>query len=148
VEVGIQEVLKTWDCKTPDCDGTAYKRSGPYAMLCRLCTEEAREKARRARHDGAAPACPSPMVREAAKPALSFERRAASLVEVGHWLDEAWAAYQPARAALEEATQAWREAVAQLPGSAVNGEIDAVAANRLLTNGLAQAVTTGDPAGA
>ena len=63
-------------------------------------------------------------------------------------LDEAWSAYQPARAALEEATQAWREAVAELPGSAVNGEIDAVAANRLQTNGLAQAVTRGEPAGA
>jgi hypothetical protein len=124
VEVSAHEAAQTWDCKTPDCDGTAYKRTGPYAMLCRLCTEEAREKARRARHNGAVPASPSHTAREASKPALSFERRAASLVELGHRLDEAWAVYQPARKALEEATHAWREAVAQLPGSALNGEVE------------------------
>ena len=36
VEAGVNEALRTWDCKRPDCDGTAYKGSGPYAMLCRF----------------------------------------------------------------------------------------------------------------
>ena len=142
MEAGIQDALQTWDCKTPDCEGTAYKRTGPYAMLCRLCTDEAREKAR-ARQNGTAPN-PEPVPAKALP--LSFEVRATSLLELGRQLDEA-TAYRPARQAVEHAARRWREAVAQLPGAAVNGEVDEAAANRLLTHGLAQAVTDDVPDG-
>jgi hypothetical protein len=109
----------------PDCDGTAYKRTGPYAMLCRLCTEDA--KAKRASQNGAGAEVPTETIEtpvEPAKPGLSFEVRASSLLEVGRQLDQALDAYQSSRRALEEATKAWREAVAQLPGAAVNGDLN------------------------
>jgi hypothetical protein len=44
VEVDLQTALKTWDCKIAECGETAYKASGPYAMLCRFHTEEAKRK--------------------------------------------------------------------------------------------------------
>jgi hypothetical protein len=134
VEAGVNETLRTWDCKVPWCEETAYKGSGPYAMLCRLHTEEAREEARQAKQNGAGPAT-------LVKPAPSFEFRAASLVQLGKQLDDALANYEPAREALEEAYRRWREAVAELPAETAD-------ANAVLTNGLAQAVTTGDPASA
>jgi hypothetical protein len=40
-------------------------------------------------------------------PAGSFEFRAHSLLELGRQVDEAVAAYQPAREALEEAWRRW-----------------------------------------
>jgi hypothetical protein len=64
----------------------------------------------------------------------SFEFRAAALVELGRKVDQARAELGPAQAAYEEACRRWQEAVERLP-----------AANGLLTNGLAQAVTTGEP---
>lgn len=45
---------------------------------------------------------------------------------LGRKVDEAFAAYQPAREALEEAWRRCQEAIARLPA---NGELDAAAAN-------------------
>jgi hypothetical protein len=84
----------------------------------------------------------------------SFEFRAHALLKFGHQVDEALAAYQPARARLEEAVRRWQEAVAALPA---NGELDTTAANGLLTGALARGDTgrhepraerTGNPANA
>jgi hypothetical protein len=141
VQAGVNEALRTWDCKTPGCEETAYKHSGPYAMLCRLCTEEAKREKRR---NGSAAA---PLVVASPAPSGSFEFRAHGLLKLGRQVDEAFAAYRPAREALEEAWRRWQEAIAQLP-AAPNGELDGAAANRLLTNGLAQAVTDDDPGAA
>jgi leucyl aminopeptidase len=63
-------------------------------------------------------------------PSGSFEFRAHSLLALGRHVDAAFAAYQPAREALEEAWRRWQEAIAQLPaGPPVNGELDEAAAN-------------------
>jgi exonuclease VII small subunit len=67
----------------------------------------------------------------------SFEFRASALVELGRRVDQARAELEPAQAAYEEACRRWQQAVERLP-----------AANGLLTNGLAQAVTAGGPDGA
>lgn len=103
-------------------------------MLCHFHTEDAR----RARNGSdAAPAV-------ASRPAAtgSFEFRAHALLKFGHHVDEALAAYQPARARLEEAWRHWQEAIVQLPGApAVNGELDTAAANGLLTGALTRADT-------
>jgi hypothetical protein len=99
-------------------------------MLCRFHTEEAR----RARNGSDAASA----VASRPAPAGSFEFRARSLVKLGQQLDEAFAAYQPARAKLEEAVRRWHEVAAALPA---NGELDACAANRLLTRPLARADT-------
>ena len=115
--MSAHEAAQTWDCKTPDCNGEAFKRTGPYAMLCRLCTDDAKA-AKRASQNGAVAEVPSDAIQtpvEPAQPAPSFERRAATLVETGQQLDTALAAYQSARAALEEATRAWREAELDRP---------------------------------
>ena len=121
--VGLQDPRLRGDC---------VQRTGPYAMLCRLCTEEAREKARRARQNVNAPIAEEAQV----KPAASFARHAETLVDLGQSLDDALAAYHPARRALEDATLAWREAIARPPGAVTSGKPDAAAANRLLTNGV------------
>jgi hypothetical protein len=56
--------------------------------------------------DGAAPAAPS-----SPAPPGSFEFRARSLLTLGRQVDQAFAAYQPAREALEEAWRRWQEAI-------------------------------------
>lgn len=71
----------------------------------------------------------------------SFEFRAHSLLAVGRQVGEAFADYQPARTRLEEA---WRRCGRKrspscLPPRTGNGELDAAAANRLLTGALARA---------
>jgi len=58
-------------------------------------------------------------------------------VELGRRVDQAGATLEPAQAAYEEACRRWQEAVERPP-----------AANGVLTNGLAQAVTTDVPDGA
>jgi hypothetical protein len=124
------EVLKVRLCKQPDCEKLADKTTGPYAMHCHFYTEQAR-RARRASLNGTGP--PPPV---AETNGASLEFRAASLVELGRKVDEARATLEPAQAAYEEACRRWQEAVGRLP-----------AANGLLTNGLAQAVTTDGPDG-
>jgi hypothetical protein len=52
----VNEVLQTWDCKVPNCEGTATKGSGRYAYLCSFHISEAREKARLSSSNGDASA--------------------------------------------------------------------------------------------
>jgi hypothetical protein len=89
VQTGVNEALQTWDCKIDGCEETAYQGRGPYALLCRFHTEEAR----RARNGSA--------VAPVTTPTGSFEFRAHSLLALGRHVDDAFADYQPARARLD-----------------------------------------------
>jgi hypothetical protein len=122
VEAGVTEVLQTWDCKVPNCEGTATKGSGRYAMLYHFDTEEARNKARLSSSNGDAIA---PITTGAITEGLdrstptngakrSHEFRAAGLVALGKQLDEAMAEMEQAPIKLEEAQRRWDAAVAKL----------------------------------
>jgi hypothetical protein len=113
VEASVNEVLQTWDCKVPNCEGTATKGSGRYAMLCSFHTQEVREKARLSRYNGDGPIHDLERS-ETVVGKASHEFRAAGLVALGKQLDEALAAYEQAPVKLEEAQRRWDAAVAQL----------------------------------
>lgn len=113
LEAGVNEILATFDCKVDGCEGTAYKSSGRYALLCRFHTEEARRKAQRARFNG------DGLIHDLERSETvvgkaSHEFCAAGLVALGKQLDEALAAYEQAPVKLEEAQRRWDAAVAQL----------------------------------
>jgi N-acetylneuraminic acid mutarotase len=113
LEAGVNEVLATFDCKVDGCDGTAYKSSGRYAMLCSFHTQEAREKARLSRYNGDGP-IHNLERSETVVGKASHEFRAAGLVALGKQLDEALAAYEEAPIKLEEAQRRWNQAVDSL----------------------------------
>ena len=97
--IPAHEVVKEYDCKTPNCVGTTRRTRGIYAFLCDDCIERRPPR--------------KPAERFAA-PGDGFEAKAKELVALGRDLDRAVAGYRPAKVALEDAMAVWREAVDRL----------------------------------
>jgi hypothetical protein len=114
--VSAQELVKTFNCKTPGCEGEARSSTGrhAYCLTCRVHRGTALPdgtpiEAQRPRTPG------SGKRREAKGAHGPFESAALELAVAGRSLDFAIAQYQLAKPALKLAAEAWREALEQLP---------------------------------
>ena len=109
--LSAQDATGTFDCKTPDCSGTAKFNRGRWAYLCDSCKTAAAASA----SSNVLPLRPT--LRD------GFEAKAKALVSVGKKLDKTLANYrrkqasiQPAKQAFDAAMREWSEACRALGG--------------------------------
>lgn len=111
--IPAHDVTKTYDCKTPGCTGEAKSATGrhAYCLHCRVVRGTALPDGTPL--PGTLEGAPSR--RRKGKPLGPFEERALVLLAAARGLDLAIMRWRLAKPALDQAVQAWREALEQLP---------------------------------
>jgi hypothetical protein len=112
--VKAEKLAKTFDCKSPGCDGTARSQTGRHAYCdrCRVARGTALP-------DGT-PIEAKPQIisrRRKGKTLGPFEARVILLLDAAREVDLMVARYKAARPALEQALGAWRAALASVNAS-------------------------------
>ena len=119
----VDELAKTFNCKTPGCDGEARAPNGRHAY-CRDC--QIRRGTRREDGSFVAGRIPTAPGSRSSRNRVAvhgpFEARAMELVTAARMLDSVIARQKMLRIELREAVAAWRDVIERLPNVALPGD--------------------------